>query len=126
MKRTTAGLVAVAVVAVVLAGAVPVAAHDYDRDNSDHVLRYVAYLLHPVGIALEYGVTRPIHWVVSQPNLRTVFGHAPRHERDAQGLYPVCNLCQPGPQTEVCPSCHRPILKPRDEYWPLGEFTWQR
>ena len=50
-------------------------AHDYDRDDSDYPLRYVAYLVHPVGIAVEYAVLRPIHWLVSRPNLNIVFGH---------------------------------------------------
>jgi hypothetical protein len=56
-------------------------AHTYDRDDSDYPLRYVAYALHPLGIAAEYLVLRPIHWVVSRPNLDIVFGHEP-HESD--------------------------------------------
>ena len=58
--------------------AAPTWAHDYDRDDSDCWLRYAAYAVHPVGIALEYGVTRPIHWVVSRPVLCVIFGHDPR------------------------------------------------
>lgn len=118
MKRTTVGLLAVVLVAVVLA--VPVAAHDYDRDDSDYLFRYVAYLVHPVGIALEYGVTRPVHWLVSsQPDLQTAFGHDPRH---AGNGFPVCNLCTPGPRAVQCPKCYRPLLKPPDEYWSPDEF----
>lgn len=52
-------------------------AHEYDRDDSDHPLRYVAYVLHPVGIAAEYAVLRPIHWLVSRPNMDIIFGHEP-------------------------------------------------
>jgi hypothetical protein len=57
-------------------------AHEYDRDDSDHPLRYVAYALHPVGIALEYVVLRPIHWFVSKDPADKVFGHEPREEPD--------------------------------------------
>jgi hypothetical protein len=57
-------------------------AHDYDRENSDHPLRYVAYVLHPVGIAAEYLVLRPIHWVVSQPNCDIIFGHDTADDED--------------------------------------------
>ena len=61
-------------------------AHDYDRDDSDYFLRYVAYIVHPIGIGLEYAVTRPIHWLVSQPNLSIVFGHDP-HESDEEDFF---------------------------------------
>ena len=73
MRKKLALLWLVAALTVCFAPAA--SAHQYDRDNSDMWLRYVAYALHPVGIALEYGVTRPIHWVVSQPHLNIVFGH---------------------------------------------------
>ena len=52
-------------------------AHIYDRDDSDYPLRYVAYAVYPIGIAVEYGVLRPIHWLVSRPGLDVVFGHDP-------------------------------------------------
>jgi len=52
-------------------------AHSYDRDDSDYPLRYVAYAVHPIGIAAEYGVLRPIHWIVSLPVLDVIFGHVP-------------------------------------------------
>lgn len=59
-------------------------AHVYDRDDSDHPLRYVAYALHPIGIAIEYGVLRQIHWIVSQPDWDVIFGHEayPEKEQD--------------------------------------------
>lgn len=56
----------------------PALAHDYDSDDSDYPLRYAAYVVHPVGIAAEYLVLRPIHWIVSRPNLCVIFGHDPR------------------------------------------------
>ena len=57
-------------------------AHVYDRDDSDYPLRYVAYAVHPIGIAVEYALLRPIHWVVSRPNLDIIFGHDPRREAE--------------------------------------------
>jgi|SRR5581483_11175561 len=48
----------------------------YD-DSQAHPLRLAAYALHPVGYALEWLVTRPIHAVVSQPELERIFGHKP-------------------------------------------------
>lgn len=58
----------------------PVHAEEYDRDDSDNPIRYVAYAMHPFGVALEYTITRPIHWLVHRPGLNYVFG-APRHEK---------------------------------------------
>ncbi|MEN6626598.1 MAG: hypothetical protein ABFD69_10255 [Candidatus Sumerlaeia bacterium] len=52
-------------------------AHVYDRDDSDYPLRYVAYVVHPVGMLAEYAVLRPIHWVVSQPVVAPIVGHYP-------------------------------------------------
>ena len=46
----------------------------YD-DSQAHPLRIVAYAVHPVGYALEWLLTRPIHAIVSQPELHRVFGH---------------------------------------------------
>lgn len=50
-------------------------AHDYDRDDDGHPLRIAAYIVHPVGIACEYVISRPIHWLVSQPKWNVIFGH---------------------------------------------------
>jgi len=120
MKRPSLALLTVVALALVIASAAPVAAHDYERGDSDYPLRYIAYAIHPIGIVLEYGVTRPIHWLVSQPHLRIVFGHAPRNEIDENGNLPVCNLCRHKPYAVECPRCHKRILKPRDEY-----FVWK-
>jgi hypothetical protein len=50
-------------------------AHDAYDDSQSHPLRLVAYAVHPVGYALEWLVTRPIHFVVSTRSLERVFGH---------------------------------------------------
>jgi hypothetical protein len=69
-----------------MAGANTAEAHVYDRDDSDHPLRIVAYALHPFGMAVEYGILRPIHWLVSQPTADKIFGHEPDREKEA-GTY---------------------------------------
>jgi hypothetical protein len=71
-KRIAAALL---VGALALCFAPLASAHRYDRRNSDMWLRYVAHMLHPVGIAVEYVAFRPFHWLVSQPDLDIVFGH---------------------------------------------------
>lgn len=52
------------------------AVDEYD-DSQAHPLRVVAYLVHPVGYALEWVVFRPFHWMVAQDGLDEVFGHRP-------------------------------------------------
>jgi hypothetical protein len=64
-----------AIFALLLFASVPSSfAHSYQRTN-DHPLRILAYPFYAVGIFLEYTVTRPIHWIVSQPNCDVIFGH---------------------------------------------------
>jgi hypothetical protein len=65
--------------AVLLAFAPAAHAHDAYDDSEANPLRIVAYAVHPVGFALEWLVTRPIHFFVSQPQMEPVFGHVP-HE----------------------------------------------
>ncbi len=50
-------------------------ADDYDPERAGHPLRIVAYVLHPVGVALDYLIFRPAHWLGSHEPLRTLFGH---------------------------------------------------
>jgi hypothetical protein len=64
---------------------VPARAHDAYDDSESHPLRLAAYVIHPVGVALEWLVMRPLHFVVSQPELEPVSGHVP-HE-DPFGRY---------------------------------------
>jgi hypothetical protein len=71
MKKSLA--VAVMTLALV-AMSIPSHAHRYDRAN-DNPARLIGYIAHPVGLALEYAVMRPMHWLVSQPNLDVAFGH---------------------------------------------------
>ena len=51
-------------------------AHSYDRDDSDYPLRYLAYAIHPIGVAIQDFVLRPIHRFVSKPKSHSYwFGH---------------------------------------------------
>lgn len=50
-------------------------AHDGYDDSESHPLRLIAYALHPVGYALEWLVMRPVHFMVSNPQLEKVSGH---------------------------------------------------
>ena len=42
-------------------------------------IRLLAYAINPAGWFLEWTVARPIHFVVSNPQLEPIFGHTP-HE----------------------------------------------
>jgi hypothetical protein len=48
---------------------------EYDDFEDSHPLRIIAYPVHAVGYTLEWLFTRPIHTLVSQPDLVPVFGH---------------------------------------------------
>ncbi len=50
-------------------------ADEYDSESAGHPLRIAAYILHPVGWALDLLIMRPAHWIVSQEPLDQVFGH---------------------------------------------------
>jgi hypothetical protein len=56
------------------------AAEDEYDDMQAHPLVLAYYVAHPVGYALEWLVTRPIHYIVSRPSLERVFGHVPHEE----------------------------------------------
>jgi hypothetical protein len=58
-----------------LLSATPVVADEFDDDTAGHPLRIVAYVLHPIGVAVEYLLFRPAHWLVSQEPMKTLFGH---------------------------------------------------
>lgn len=75
-------------VAALTAGLLVFSAASYAQTNTDdefdetqtHPLRVAAYLVHPVGFALEWMLFRPFHYVVSRPGLDKVFGHRPHGE----------------------------------------------
>lgn len=73
--RGCRGAVAAFFVALVVVLASPVAADEYDASNSGHPLRMIAYVLHPVGVLIDYVLLRPAHWLVSHEPMKTLFGH---------------------------------------------------
>lgn len=68
-----------ALLVLALAAGVPggARADDHDARRAGHPLRIVAYALHPVGVALDWLLVRPAHWVVEREPFRTIFGHEP-------------------------------------------------
>lgn len=52
---------------------------DYD-DMQSHPLRIAAYLVYPVGFTAEWLIFRPLHYIVSRPQLEAIFGHGPHEE----------------------------------------------
>lgn len=73
LKRFALTLLALAMMGI--ASATPVRADEYDEKSSGHPLRIIAYVLHPVGVAIDYLVLRPAHWLGSREPLKTIFGH---------------------------------------------------
>lgn len=71
-------------------------ADDYD-DSQAHPLRLAAYIIYPVGYALEWLVTRPFHELVAQPDLAPVFGHT---SHEYYGDAPVGNAVTTEPYRE--------------------------
>ena len=53
----------------------PAVSDEYEPQSAGHPLRIAAYVLHPVGVALDYLVFRPAHWIGSKGPLKTIFGH---------------------------------------------------
>jgi hypothetical protein len=72
-------LMSLALTVVVASGASVAHAHDAYDDSESHPLRLVAYAVHPAGWLAEWLVARPVHFLVSQPQLEPIFGHVP-HE----------------------------------------------
>jgi hypothetical protein len=77
--------------AFVLSLASPVTADEYDASNAGHPVRMVAYLLHPVGVLIDYVLLRPAHWLVSSEPMKTIFGHKgstpSTHEHDPETFF---------------------------------------
>jgi hypothetical protein len=74
-SRVKRGWLAALSMALVVVLASPAAADEYDKNNAGHPLRLVAYILHPVGVLIEYALLRPGHWLVSTEPMKTIFGH---------------------------------------------------
>jgi hypothetical protein len=55
---------------------VPVGARsaDYDPHRAGHPIRIAAYVLHPVGMLLDYMIFRPAWWLGQHEPIGTIFG----------------------------------------------------
>ena len=56
---------------------------EYEFTQS-HPLRVAAYLLYPIGVAMEWAFFRPFHYLVSLPGAAEVFGH---HQHGPKVVY---------------------------------------
>jgi hypothetical protein len=68
-------VVALLAASLLLASAMPAAADEYDDERSGHPARIIGYILHPVGVILDYLILRPAHWIGSHEPFSTLFGH---------------------------------------------------
>jgi hypothetical protein len=50
-------------------------ADEYNKYEAGNILRVAAYILHPVGTAIDYVVARPLHWLLHQEPMDEIFGH---------------------------------------------------
>jgi hypothetical protein len=74
-RRQRLGKFTVVVAALaILAGATPAAAEDYDSKRAGHPLRILAYVVHPVGVILDWLIFRPAHWIGSHEPIKTLVG----------------------------------------------------
>ena len=73
VRRVSCAVLALCMIAI--ASAAPTRADDYDEKSSGHPLRIIAYVLHPVGVAIDYLLLRPAHWLGSREPMKTIFGH---------------------------------------------------
>ena len=49
----------------------------YDPKKSGNPVRISAYILHPVGVLIDYSLMRPCFWVVQREPFSTIFGYQP-------------------------------------------------
>ena len=77
--------------------------YDDYGDSESHPLRLAAYALHPAGRAIEWLIIRPLHVIISQPQLEHLFGHRP-HESDFSREYaPVATVLPPTVAAPIVP-----------------------
>jgi len=50
------------------------ATEEYDPEYAGHPVRIAAYVLHPIGVLVDYLILRPAFWVGSQEPFATIFG----------------------------------------------------
>jgi hypothetical protein len=79
-------------------------------DADAHPLRIVSYAIYPVGYSLEWLITRPIHALVTQPELAPIFGYSPDPWAEADTMMPqVASVTTVAP-----PPMAAPVANPAD------------
>ena len=74
-SRSTAGRgIATCALLLVLVGATPSAAEEYQSAYTGHPVRILAYVVHPIGVILDFLIFRPAHWIASHEPIRTLVG----------------------------------------------------
>jgi hypothetical protein len=61
-------------------------AGEYDPKKAGNPIRIAAYILHPVGVALDYCLMRPCFYVVKREPFSTIFGYVPPPQESRKGL----------------------------------------
>lgn len=92
-----------------LAGPVLAYYDEYDDYEDAHPLRIVSYPVHAAGYALEWLVTRPIHALVSQPELQPIFGR-----RTSPWDFDAELPSAPEPTVSAPPAVSPPAVRPED------------
>lgn len=90
MKSSKLSAVSLLLLSVCLFTAPRLAVADEYDDSQSHPLRVVGYVLHPVGLLLEWVAARPFHYLVSAtPETEYVSGHRPHPPMfaEAQPIY---------------------------------------
>jgi hypothetical protein len=75
MDKLRKRLTVIALVASLMLVASPAVSDEYEPHSAGHPLRIAGYVLHPVGMALDYLIFRPAHWIGSKGPMRAIFGH---------------------------------------------------
>jgi hypothetical protein len=57
----------------------------YDPQRAGHPIRIAAYVLHPVGVLIDYLLLRPAWWVGQREPARTIFGVQAERPDDPRG-----------------------------------------
>ncbi len=72
MRKWSAALVLAMALVVTASGTVR--ADDYEPKTAAHPVRIAAYVLHPVGVIIDWVIFRPAWWVGSYEPFHTLFG----------------------------------------------------
>jgi hypothetical protein len=51
------------------------AADEHRSDRAGHPLKVIGTILHPVGVALDWMIFRPAHWLQEREPVKTLTGH---------------------------------------------------